>query len=118
MDKVFGHNISDILLGGKREKESKEGEKERESNILSTIHGVSLVGIRWANNQSSYSRLGLCMGTKNEGFHRRSEEGDLGKSDFSGLGGVLKTSFGSIMLQEVGILPTLVYSYFCGLIST
>ena len=59
------------------------------------------------------------MGTKkNEGFHQRSEEGDLGKSDFSGLGGVLETSLCSTMLQEVRILPTLVYSYFCGLIST
>ena len=38
------------------------------------------------------------MGTKNEGFHQRSKEGDLGKSDFSGLGGVLKTSFGSTTL--------------------
>ena len=49
------------------------------------------------------------MGIKNEGFHRRSEEGDLGKSDFSGLGGILETSFGSTTLQEVGVLPTLVY---------
>ena len=57
------------------------------------------------------------MGTKNEGFHLRSEEGDLRKSDFSGLGGVLETSFSSTMLQEVGILPTLVYSNFCELIS-
>ena len=56
------------------------------------------------------------MGTKNEGFHRRSEEEYLGKSDFSGLGGVLETSFGSTMLQEVGILPTLVYFHPKGLI--
>ena len=52
------------------------------------------------------------MGTKNKGFHRRSKGGDLGKSKFPGLGGVLKTSFSSTTLQEVGILPTLVYSYF------
>ena len=58
------------------------------------------------------------MGTKNEGFHLRSEEGDLGKSDFSDIGGVLEASFGSTMLKEVEILPTFVYSYFCGLIST
>ena len=58
------------------------------------------------------------MGTKNEGFHQRFEEGDFGKSDFSGLGSVLETFFGSTTLQEVGILPTLVYSYFYELIST
>ena len=32
-----------------------------------------------------------------------------GKSKFSGLGGVLETSFGSTTLQEIGVLPTLVY---------
>ena len=32
-----------------------------------------------------------------------------GKSMFSGLGGVLETSYHSTMLQEVGVLPTLVY---------
>ena len=35
-----------------------------------------------------------------------------GNQSFRGLGGVLGTSFGSTMLQEVWILPTLVYSYF------
>ena len=49
------------------------------------------------------------MGTKNEGFHQRSKGGDFGKSKFSGLGGVLETSFSFTMLQEVRILPTLVY---------
>ena len=49
------------------------------------------------------------MGTKKEGFHRRSKRVDFEKSKFSGLGGVLETSFGSTTLQEVGILPTLVY---------
>ena len=32
-----------------------------------------------------------------------------GNQNFSGLGGVLETSFSSTILQEVGILPTLVY---------
>ena len=48
------------------------------------------------------------MGTKNEGFHRRSNGGDFGKSKFLGLGGVLEPSFGSTMLKEVVILSTLV----------
>ena len=56
------------------------------------------------------------MGTKNEGFHRISKGGDFGKSIFSGLGDVLETSFCSTTLQEVGILHTLVYFYFKGLI--
>ena len=49
------------------------------------------------------------MGTKNEGFHRKSKEGDFGKSKFSRLGGVLETSFGSSTLQKVGIIPIFVY---------
>ena len=48
------------------------------------------------------------MCTKNEGFHRRSKREDLEKSKFSGLGGVLETSYHSTTLQEVGVLPTLV----------
>ena len=41
------------------------------------------------------------MGTKNEGFHRRSKGGDFG------LG---RVPTHAITLQEVEILPTLVYS--------
>ena len=52
------------------------------------------------------------MGIKKEGVHQRSKGEDFGKSIFFGLGGVLETSFGSTTLQEVGILPTLIYSYF------
>ena len=56
------------------------------------------------------------MCTKKEGFHRRSEGGDLGKSNFSGLRSVLETFFGSTTLQNVGILPTLVYFHLKGVI--
>ena len=56
------------------------------------------------------------MCTKNVGFYRRSKGGDLEKSKFLGLGGVLETSFGSTMLQDVGILPTLVLFLSYGLI--
>ena len=49
------------------------------------------------------------MGTKKEGFRRRSKGGDFRKSNFLGLGGVLETSFDSTTLQEVWIPPTLVY---------
>ena len=40
---------------GKCERESKEGHKERVSNLLSTIHEVPWIGIRRAKNQSSSS---------------------------------------------------------------
>ena len=48
------------------------------------------------------------MHAKKEGFSQRSR-GDFRKSNFLGLGGVLETFFGSTTLQEVAILPTLVY---------
>ena len=80
--------------------------------LFSMIHKVPSVIIRRAKSKSSSTRRGLRVGTKNEEFHRRSKGGYFEKSNFSGLGGVLETSFSSTMLQEVGILPTLVYSYF------
>ena len=45
---------------------------------------------------------------KKRDFTEDSSE-EIGKSNFLGLGGVLKTSFGFSTLKEVGILPTLVY---------
>ena len=90
-------------------RESKEGEKEREHfNLLSSIPGVPSVGIRRAKSESSSTRRGLHVGTKKEGFHRRSKGEDFWKSKFSGLGGVLETSFGSTTLQEVRVLSTLI----------
>ena len=56
------------------------------------------------------------MCTKMEGFNRRPKGGDLGKSNFLGLGDVLETSFGSTTLQEAGIFPTLVLFPSYGLI--
>ena len=49
------------------------------------------------------------MGTKKEGFRLRSKGGYFRKSNFSGLGGIIETSFGSTMLLEVNILPNLAY---------
>ena len=48
------------------------------------------------------------MGIKNTGFIEDSSE-ESGKSNFSGLGGVLETFFNSSVFQEVEILPILVY---------
>ena len=48
-----------------------------------------MVGIRRAKNESSYTRRGLHVDTKKEGFHQRSKGISFGKSNFSGLEGVL-----------------------------
>ena len=45
---------------------------------------------------------------KMKDFTENPKEEIWGKSKFSGLGGVLETSYRSTTLQEVGILPTLV----------
>ena len=55
--------------------------------------------------------------SKRRDFTEDQREEILGNKNFSGLGDVLKTSFGFTTLQEVGILPTLVYFYHKGLIS-
>ena len=55
------------------------------------------------------------MCTKNEGFHRRFNGGDLGKSKVFGLGGVLEASYTSTTLQEVRFFPALVYLHLKGL---
>ena len=39
------------------------------SSLLSSIYVVSTVGIRWAKNESSSTRRGLRVSTKNTGFH-------------------------------------------------
>ena len=65
-----------------------------------------MVGIRRAKSESSSTRRGLCVSTKKKGGVSSKIQG---KSKFSGLGGVIKTSFDSTMLKEVGILHTLVY---------
>ena len=84
--------------------------REREfPRLLSSTYGVPLVGIHQAKNESASTQRGLRVDTKREGFHRRSKGRGFGKSNFSGLEGVLETSFGSSTLQKVGILPTLVY---------
>ena len=37
--------------------------------FLSQIYGNRIVGIRRANNENCSTQRGLCMGTKNTGFH-------------------------------------------------
>ena len=51
-----------------------------------------------------------------EGFHQRFKGGDLDKSKFSGLGGVLETSYHFTTLQKVGNLLTSVLFPSYGLI--
>ena len=81
----------------------------RSQRLLSLIYRVPSVEIRRAKSESSYTRRGLRVSTKKEGFHRRSKGVGFEKSKFSGLGGILETSFESTTLQEVEILHTLVY---------
>ena len=77
-----------FFFGCVRERE----ERNRAFKLLYSIFGILPVGIRRAKSESSSTRRGLRMGTQKEGFHRRSEGGDLGKSKFLGLGKFLRPS--------------------------
>ena len=59
--------------------------RNRAFKLLSSIRGVPSVGICRAKSESSSTRQGLRVHTKNEGFHQRSKGGDFGKSIFLGL---------------------------------
>ena len=96
----MGQNIPFDFL----EKNVREEEK-RASKLLYSILGVLSVGICRAKSESSSTKRGPRVGTKNEGFHRRSKGGDFGL-------GRLPTC--ATTLQEVGILPTLVYFHHKG----
>ena len=62
----------EIQIGGGKEQifywekktVEREGEKRKKFKLLSSIYGVSSFGIRWAKNESSYTRRGLHVGTK------------------------------------------------------
>ena len=109
LDKTdFGRENSHFLLLFINHEREKGEEKELPSASLFNPQS-SAIGIRRDKSESSSTRRVLHMGTKKKGFHRRSKGGDFGKSKFSGLGGVLETSFGFTTLEEVWILPTLVY---------
>ena len=65
--------MSGFFVGKKKQKrrESKEGEKEiKHSNLLPPIPRVPSVGIHRAKSESSSTRQGLRVGTKNTRFHR------------------------------------------------
>ena len=71
---------SHLKFNIKRKNEIKEmkGKNRREGKfilflfykLLSLIHRVSIVRIRRAKNESSSTRRGLRVSTKNTGFHR------------------------------------------------
>ena len=74
---------------------------------------------RWSKFVESRTKVhhldeGYACVPKKERFHRISKGGDLEKSKFSGLGGVLETFYHSTTLQEVEIIPTLVYFHNLG----
>ena len=65
--------------GEKKEKKSflsfwfeleREGERKKNLKLLSSIYRVSSVEIRRDKNESSSTRRGLHVGTKNTGFHQ------------------------------------------------
>ena len=77
---------------------------------------ISLFDLRssFGQNSSAKSKVnlldeGYAWVPKMRDFTKNPKEGDFGKSKFSGLGGVLETSFCSTKLQEVEILLTLLY---------
>ena len=84
--------------------------EEKESNKPSLFDLWSSVG--W--NSSSQELKFIAATRAKRGYQKErispkiSRKRFGGKSKFSGLGGVLKTSYRSTTLQEVGILPTLV----------
>ena len=97
---------------GKHERETK---RKKVSKLLFSILGVPPVIIHQAKSESSSTQRGLRVGTKKmRGFTEDPKEEISGNQFFSGLGGVLETSFGSTTLQEVGILLTLVYFHLKG----
>ena len=69
----FGQKMSRFSAGEKKKTRRERGreKKNQKSKFLSSIHGVPLVGIRWAKNKNSSTRQGLRVGTENTGFQRR-----------------------------------------------
>ena len=68
----FGQKLSRFSAGEKKKTRREKGreKKNQKSKLLFSIHGVPLVGIRWAKNENSSTRRGLCVGTENIGFRR------------------------------------------------
>ena len=60
---IFGQKRVDFLLV------KNVRERKKKSKLLSSIYGIPSVGIRRAKSESSSTRIGLRVGTKNEGFH-------------------------------------------------
>ena len=83
--------------------------------LLSTIYRVPLVGIHRAKSESSSIRRGRRVSTKKGELSPKIQRRRLREINDFRLG---RLPTRATVLQEVGILPTLVYSYFCGLIST
>ena len=95
----------------------REREEGKSASKLSFNDPRSFVGRNLSSQEPKFiaSTRATC-GYQKRGISSKIQGGDLGESNFSGLGGVLETSFCSTMLQEVGIFPTLVLFPSYGLI--
>ena len=91
-----------LLVKNVRERERK---KKKKYKLLSSIYGVLSIGICRAKSESYLLDEGYAWVPKMRDFTEDPKEEISGNQIFSGLGGVLKTSFGFIMLQEIRILP-------------
>ena len=63
---IFGQKTPNFWSGHGREGEKKK--RKKKSKLLSSIYEVSSVKIHRTKNESSSTRQGLCVGTKNMGF--------------------------------------------------
>ena len=70
---IGGAKGADFLLGKKTLE--REGEKIKKFKLLSLIYGIPSVRIRQAKYESSSTRRGLRVGTKNVGFRLGSNRG-------------------------------------------
>ena len=77
-----------LFWSWERKREVRESTK-----LLSSIYGDPLVRFRRVKDKSSSHQRGALVGTKKEGFRRRSKKGDSGEIVLLDLGGVLGISY-------------------------
>ena len=89
----------------------RERKRKKESKLLSSILGVPPVGIRQAKSESSSTRRGLHVCKNRRRISPKIQMRGFQEIKDFGLG---RLPTHAITLQEVGILPILVYSSLFG----